>query len=322
MTHSGGITAESGFLLARGILMPTRKTTSCRVTIIIPHYNQKECLKTLLPSVANQTFKDYEAIMIDDCTPDRSAVEYIKDFAKDHDSIRLVENTENMRFVKTVNKGIKLATGDYICLLNSDTEVKDNFIQRNVEILDSDASIAGLSCIITDQHGKNWFSGGRYKLGVPINLRDDFQGLRSADFVAGTAAFYRREVFDKVGLFDEHYIMYHEDVEFGLRIRAKTDYRLCVFSDKLVTHYLVPSIPSSDLSYYLNRNLVLLARAYDPKSLPILALRLLLYRVARHLVHAAGALILLRPSVSRRVLRFALSGTKGTIDGLSARQDV
>ena len=44
-----------------------------KVTIIIPHYNQKECLKVLLPSIANQTFTDYEVIIIDDFTPDRSA---------------------------------------------------------------------------------------------------------------------------------------------------------------------------------------------------------------------------------------------------------
>jgi CDP-glycerol glycerophosphotransferase len=50
----------------------------CRVSIIIPHYNQKECLKTLLPSIANQTFRNYDVLVIDDCTPDRSAVEYIE----------------------------------------------------------------------------------------------------------------------------------------------------------------------------------------------------------------------------------------------------
>ena len=293
-----------------------------KATVIIPHYNQRECLQRLMPSIANQTFKDFEAIVIDDCTPDRSAVEYIKGFAKDHQNIHLVENTENMRFIKTVNKGIKLATGDYICFLNSDTEVTNNFVERNLEILDADASIAGLSCIIVDQNGKNWFSGGRYRHGVPVNLVDDFQGLRPVDFIAGTAAFYRREVFDKLGIFDERYIMYHEDVEFGLRIRARTGYRLCIFPDKLVTHFLVPSIPRADAFYYLNRNLGLLARAYAPKSLPILALRLLFHELARLLFYAAGAALLVRPSLARSLLRSAFSSTKGAIDGLSARQDM
>ena len=85
-----------------------------KVTIIIPHYNQKECLKALLPSIANQTFADYEVIIIDDLTPDRSAPEYIRSLIKDYPNMRLIDNAENMRFVKTVNKGIKLAEGDYI----------------------------------------------------------------------------------------------------------------------------------------------------------------------------------------------------------------
>jgi len=239
-----------------------------RVSIVIPHYNQVEFLKTVLPSIANQTFKDYEVIVIDDCTPDRSAVAYIKAFMKDHQNMRLVENTENMRFIKTVNKGIRLSSGEYVCLLNCDTEVKSNFVQRNLEILDADASIGGLSCIIVDKYGKNWWSGGSCKRGFPLSLTDDFEGIRPADYVAGTAVFYRGAVFDKIGLFDESFRMYHEDVEFGLRIRAKTNYKTCVFSDKLVVHYHVTSITIPEISYLINRNYILLVRRYYPQLLP------------------------------------------------------
>ena len=244
-----------------------------KVSIIIPHYNQKECLKILLPSVANQTFHDYEVIIIDDCTPDKSAVEYIKGFIKEHPNMRLVENVENMRFIKTVNKGIRLSKGEYVCLLNCDTEIKSNFVARNIEILDSDASIGGLSCIIVDRYGKNWWSGGSFRGGFPTNLTDDFEGIRSVDFVAGTAAFYGKEVFNKIGLFDESYRMYHEDVEFGLRIRAKTDYKTCAFSDKLVMHYTVPSIPTTELEYLLARNQILVVLTYFPQILPRVILK-------------------------------------------------
>jgi GT2 family glycosyltransferase len=173
-----------------------------------------------------------------------------------------------MRFVKAVNKGIKLADGEYVCLLNCDTEVKRNFVERNVEILDADASIAGLSCIIVDKYGKNWWTGGGFNKAYPVNLTDDFEGIRSVDFVAGTAAFYRREVFDKIGLFDESYRMYHEDVEFGLRIKAQTDYRTCAFSDKLVVHYQVNSIPGPEVRYLLDRNQIFIVRRYFPRLLP------------------------------------------------------
>jgi len=253
-----------------------------RASIIIPHYNQKESLKVLLPSIANQAFDNYEVIIIDDFTPDRSAPEYIRNLIKDYPKMRLVENTENMGFVKTVNRGIGLSNGEYICLLNQDTEVKINFVERNVEILDADASIAGLSCIIVDKYGKNWWTGGGFNKAYPVNLTDDFEGIRSVDFVAGTAAFYRKEVFRKIGLFDVSFHMYHEDVDFGLRIRAETDYKTCAFSDRLVVHYQINARPGPEVRYLLDRNQIFIVRRYFPGLLP----RVLI----KYLTDMAGAL--------------------------------
>jgi GT2 family glycosyltransferase len=285
-----------------------------KVSIIIPHYNQKECLKVLLQSIANQTFTDYEVIIIDDCTPDKSAVEYIKSFIKDYKNMRLVENTENMRFVKTVNKGIKLAEGDYICLLNSDTEVKKNFVQRNVAIMDADRSIGGLTCILVDKDGKNWFSGGRFKNGLMVNLLDDFQGIRTVDFVAGTACFYRREIFDEIGLFDENFLMYHEDVEFGLRMKAKTKYKACTFAEKLVVHYIVPSIPRGDFYYYAHRSHIMLLRRYGKRHIPKM---ILLYSLRQ----IANLLFVSVTKLDGKALISSLYVIRGTLDGLVRRQN-
>jgi len=266
-----------------------------KVSVIIPCYNGKEYLKRLLPTIANQTIADYEVIIIDDASPDRSVVEYIKTFIKDHVNMRLVENTENMLFIKTCNKGIGLANGEYICLLNQDTEVKSNFIERNVKILDADGSIGVLSCVIVDQDGNNWFTGGSFKGGLPVNLTDDFQGIRKVDFVAGTAPFYRKGVFYQIGLFDENYRMYHEDVEFGLRLRAETVYQACMFAEKLVVHYLEMTMPRSEVYYLGSRNHILLLKKYNPRYLP----KVLLWytrEITRFLVR----------SISKPSLRFLL----------------
>jgi GT2 family glycosyltransferase len=280
-----------------------------KVSIIIPHYNQVECLKRLLPSIANQTFDDYEVIIIDDFTPDRSAPEYIRSLIKDYPKMRLVENTENMRFVRTCNKGIKLAKGDYICLLNQDTEVVNNFVQRNVEIMDADPSIGALSCIVVDKDGKNWFSGGRFKSGLNVNLVDDFQGVRTVDWVAGTAPFYRKEVFDKIGYLNEDFYMYHEDIEFCLRVRRRTNYQVCMFHEKLVTHYL-DSNPDklNRMLYYTHRNHILLLKKYARRYLPkVVFLNL------REFIIYMGSYILKR---NRHALSIAIPRAKGTLAGL------
>lgn len=291
-----------------------------KVSIIIPHYNQKDCLQKLFPTIVDQTYKDFEVILIDDCTPDKATITFVLDFIKDKPNMHLMYNEVNMRFVKTVNRGITLAKGEYICLLNSDTEVKNNFVQRNVEILNSDPDIGGVTCTIVDQHGKNWFSGGRYRHGLPSNLKDDFQGIRSADFIAGTAAFYRKVIFDRIGLFDENFIMYHEDVEFGLRVKHCTDYRLCTFSDKLVAHILVPSIPGSELWYYDSRNLMFIARKYTPINIPTVIVNIMFFKVCMYLILATVGVLFGKFSLSKRWVSFAFASFRGAVEGITAKQ--
>lgn len=291
-----------------------------KVSIIIPHYNQKDCLQRLFPTIVNQTYKDFEVIVIDDCTPDQSSVSYVREFFKDKPNMHLVQNQVNMRFVKTCNRGITLAKGEYICLLNSDTDLKSTFVQRNVEILDSDPGIGGITCTVVDQHGKNWFSGGRYRNGITSNLQDDFQGVRSVEWIAGTAAFYRRDVFDKIGLFDENYIMYHEDIEFGLRMKQQTDYRLCAFSDKLVAHILVSSIPRSDVWYYSSRNLMFLARKYTPRNIPRAIVHIMLFGVCMNLIRATVGVLLGKFSLSKSWMNFAFASFWGAVKGITAEQ--
>lgn len=287
-----------------------------KVSIIIPNYNGKEHLKRLLPTIASQTFDGYEVIIVDDFSPDESVLEYVESFIKDYENMRLVRNTENMGFVRTCNKGIRLSSGDYICLLNNDTEVKSDFVERNVQIMDSDGYIGVLSCIIVDKDGNNWFSGGSLRGGIPVNLRDDFQGIRSVDFVAGTACFYRRVVFDKIGLLDERYFMYHEDIEFCLRVKNETDYKVCMFAEKLIAHYPVLSLSMSKYYYYRNRNLILTLRKYYPKHVYIP--KILLFHVPREIVNLLISSILgLRP----KSFLFLLHIIRGAFDGLIGRQN-
>ena len=103
------------------------------------------------------------------------------------------------------------------------------------------------------------------------------------DWVAGTACFYRRELFDKAGLLDDSFVMYHEDIEFCLRVSDKTDYKVCMFSDKLVTHYMEHHEPLrmklaslTRAQYYSHKNYVLLTRRHCPEYLPKIFLHNLL----------------------------------------------
>jgi GT2 family glycosyltransferase len=280
-----------------------------KVSIIIPNYNREKDLQRLLPSIAAQTFSDYEVIIIDDRSPDKSAVEYIKEFVKGRNNMRLVENAENIGFVKTCNKGIKLASSEYVCILTNDTEVAANFLQRNVEIMDADNTIGILSPVIVGKDGNIWFSGGSLRGFIPTCMTDDFRGIRAVDYVAGTACFYRKAIFNKAGLLDERLIMYHEDVEFCLRVHRMTDYRTCMFGEKLVTHHAeAADLASYQATYYLHRNLLLVWKKYSRKSLP----KILLY----YLRETANLLFVFVWKRNSDYLLHILPIMRGTLDGL------
>lgn len=294
-----------------------------KVTIVIPNYNGREHLQRLLPSIVNQTYGEYDVIIIDDCSPDRAAVEYVKEFIAARENMQLVENRGNLGFAKTCNKGFKLATADYVCLLTNDTEVKSSFLDRTVEIMDADSSIGVLSCIILDGDGNNWFSRGSFRAGIRVNLRDDFEGVRSVDWVAGTACCYRRELFDEIGLLDEDFVMYHEDIDFCLRVRQETDYRVCVFPEKLVIHYRqplesqAPNLAREDRKYYYcHRNHILLLKRYCPQYLP----KILLHNL-REIIDLLVVPILKRePRSFPSSIHAIILIVRGTLAGLMKRQ--
>ncbi|MDM7998655.1 MAG: glycosyltransferase family 2 protein [Dehalococcoidia bacterium] len=284
------------------------------VSVVVPNYNGKEHLARLIDSLAAQTFKDYEVIFVDDCSSDRSVPSTIQELVGRHANMRLVENERNVGFVKTCNRGIALADGQYVCLLNNDTEVAREFVARNVATMEADPSIGILSCVVVDRNGDNWFSGGAINRGIPIILHDDFTGVRPVDWVAGTACFYRREVFDKAGPLNEDLFMYHEDVEFCLRVRKSTGYRACMFSDKLVTHYRDDAaVKNRDFYYYSARNRALVLKQYFPKR--AYAVRLLFYTTPLEIAHAMAK----SPGNSARLLAPSFHKIRGTWDGLTTR---
>ena len=146
-----------------------------------------------------------------------------------------------------------------------------------------------------------------------MNLRDDFQGVRSVDFVAGTAPFYRKQVFEKIGLLNEDFVMYHEDVEFCLRVNHLTDYRTCMFGEKLVKHNVGQAgLVPYKAAYYIHRNLILLLRKYSARRIP----RVLL----NYLREIANFLLVSVLKLSPTYFLYAVLISGGTLAGLLRRQ--
>lgn len=103
------------------------ETPTKKVSVIIPFYNREKETVRAVKSVLNQTYKNFEIILVDDCSEEK--IDAVKELVKKHDNITLIRNKKNSGPSTSRNNGIKAATGDYIAFLDSDDEFKSNKLE-------------------------------------------------------------------------------------------------------------------------------------------------------------------------------------------------
>jgi N-acetylglucosaminyl-diphospho-decaprenol L-rhamnosyltransferase len=197
------------------------------VSIVIVSFNARADLERCLDSLqAAPPQASHEVIVVDNASTDGSAA------AAARPGVRVIAHTENVGFAKATNAGIRASCGEFVLLLNSDTIVPPGAIDRLIERLRarSDAAIIGPRLVGGD--GRAELSFGR-TLGPFNELRQKSRQRRPAviealtrrphspDWVSGACLLVRRSDADAVGLLDERYFMYIEDVDFGVAMRAR-----------------------------------------------------------------------------------------------------
>ena len=275
------------------------------ISVIVPVHDGEKHLPGLLEDLRGQSAGDFEVILVDDASRDGSAAIAERAAAG---AWKAVRHERNLGFIESCYRGLAESRGDYVCLLNQDLRLRPSFLEANQRILDADPSIGILGCRVLDAAGRNWFCGGRIRKGIPQILTDDFAGVRDVDWIAGTAACYRRRLLDAIGFFQRRYVMYHEDVELSYRARTRGGARVCAFADPLATH-VAPgeSSPPRRHMYYHYRNLILFQREHFPAWLP----RTLLFYVPGNLARVSLARLPLRAK-----LDYLKGCARGAADGL------
>lgn len=114
--------------------MIKEKTMAPLVTVLLPVYNAESHLAEAVQSILNQTFRDFEFLIINDGSTDRSA-EIIASF--NDERIRMVSNESNLKLITTLNKGLDLARGKYIARMDADDISLPNRLQRQVEFMEA-----------------------------------------------------------------------------------------------------------------------------------------------------------------------------------------
>jgi hypothetical protein len=197
------------------------------LSIIIVSFNSRADLERCLASLHDAPpAASHEIILVDNASSDGSA-----DAARSWPDVRVMSAGANVGFACGNNIGIRASTGDAILLLNSDTVVPAGAVDRLLAALDRDANVAVVGPRLVDGDGRAELSFGRM-LG-PLNELRQKRLANSAevesitrqrqypDWVSGACLLVRRADADAVGLLDERYFMYAEDVDFCAAIRAR-----------------------------------------------------------------------------------------------------
>jgi GT2 family glycosyltransferase len=246
-----------------------------RVVIIVLNWNGLADTLGCLESLARLDYADqvgaYEVVVVDNGSTDGSVQAIQAHFPR----VPLIENGENLGYAGGNNVGLRYGLrqgADYALLLNNDTEVAPDFLRRLVDAAQADpqVSVAGPTICYYDQPEIIWSAGGAidWRRGrtrmVGLNERDVGQfgnEPREVDFISGCAMLVRRVILEQVGLLDERFFAYYEEVEWCVRVRQAGSKIVHVPQARL-WHKITPKAraASSSVHYYMTRNRLLFLR--------------------------------------------------------------
>lgn len=258
-----------------------------KLSIIIVNYNVKYFLEHCLHSVAKATKgMDAEVFVVDNNSVDGSVEMVQTKFPE----LNLIANKDNVGFSKANNQAIHIASGDYILLLNPDTVVEDDTFSKVVEFMDQHDDVGGLGVKMVDGKGEflpeskrglptpsvafykifglsKLFPGsktfGKYHLGYLDNDK-----THNVEVLSGAFMLLRKKVLDKIGLLDETFFMYGEDIDLSYRI-IKAGYKNVYFPETRIIHYKGESTKKSSVNYvvtFYNAMIIFARKHFSSKN--------------------------------------------------------
>ncbi|OGD86114.1 hypothetical protein A2Z23_00450 [Candidatus Curtissbacteria bacterium RBG_16_39_7] len=192
------------------------------VSIIIPNLDGRPLLESCLPLVFDQLYKNFEVIVVDNGSTDDSRA-FV---AKNYPQVKIIALAENFGFAKAVNEAIRGTKSKYTVLLNNDVHVAKDWLSHLVLAAEDHLECASVASKMLSFQKKTIIDGAGDKINIvgqphPIGRGEkDEKTLNVGKYILGAtggASLFRREAFDKVGLFDEDFFFYFEDVDWALR---------------------------------------------------------------------------------------------------------
>lgn len=256
-----------------------------KVAIVIINYNGLENTMECLGSVVKDSYKDKIIVVVDNGSKDGS----VKDIKNNFSKVIILENKENLGFSGGNNIGIKYSLEQgckYIVLLNNDTVIDKNLVTELVKSFEKDDNMGIVSPKIyfekgfefyKDRYRKEdmgkvlWYAGGvmdwknliASHRGVDEVDIGQYDKEEETDFATGCCMMIKREVFEKIGFFDEKYFLYFEDGDFIERAK-KAKFKIVYSPKGVLWHKNAGSSGSGSFlhDYYLTRNRLIFGLKY------------------------------------------------------------
>lgn len=228
------------------------------VAVIIVHYGRIETTLNCLSSLKTALIAPTDPIII----VNNSQTNIEKTIKKKFKQIAFINNKKNLGYAAALNRGLKLAIKDnplYLLILNNDITVNKNFLNELINHVKKQ-NLDLVSPKILDQDGNIWFDGGE----IDKNRFTAGHKKGKTDFLSGCCLLIKKQVFEKIGFFDEQYFMYYEDADFCLRA-IKAGFKLAIAEKAILYHHVKRTRKGTKLmEYYLARNHLLFVKKRAP----------------------------------------------------------
>jgi glycosyltransferase involved in cell wall biosynthesis len=204
-------------------------------TVIIPLYNKEKYIENAIKSIINQTFTDFELLIINDCSTDKS-VEIASAFVSK--KVQIIHHEKNSGLAGTRNTGIKKATSNYVTFLDADDLWKPHFLEKIFHLIQNfpEARIFGTNYEeIWDKTIKKPHNGSEILADNFIGYVNFFKiNLKQGIYNHGSVCLHK-EVYEKVGFYNEE-INFSEDLDFN--IRANYHYKLAYDNSIQMSYFM------------------------------------------------------------------------------------
>jgi GT2 family glycosyltransferase len=249
------------------------------VSVVIPVWNGRRWLDGCLGSIQRQTHPVHEVIAVDNGSTDGS----VAHLRAVHPHVTVLELGANTGFAHAVNRGIRLAAGEFVAVLNTDVELEPDWVARTARALSADPGAASVACKMRqlDREDLIYDAGDVLRRDGACEQRGRF-GRDDGSFdepgevfgACAGAALYRREPVLAIGGFDERYFAYLEDVDLALALRVAGWH--CRYEPALALHAGEGS--SAELAgghrrLVARNSILLVAKWFPARWLPLVAYR-------------------------------------------------